>query len=261
MAVRSISLGLDVNPRVPLAVQKKCRTFFDLLGELFSGGSSFRIAFFATVAWCLWQRRNRLREHQPVWLLHELGDRAKALVMEYEEVNWLEQSLSIPRPRVRWSPPPADWYKANFDAAFSIESGSTAIGVVFRDQAGQVIAALCQNLGQVQSVDMAEALAARRAVIFARELSLFNIIVEGDCLHVIQALQRPNPCNLLFGHIIDETKRMGQLLRGCRFQHVRREGNSLAHSLAKKAVLTADVEVWVEDLPEEVVDVFQSDCS
>ena len=110
-------------------------------------------------------------------------------------------------------------------------------------------------------MDMAEALAARRAVIFARELSLFNIIVEGDCLHVIQALQRPNPCNLLFGHIIDETKRMGQLLRGCRFQHVRREGNSLAHSLARKAVLTADTEVWVEDLPEEVADVFQSDCS
>ena len=53
--------------------------------------------------------------------------------MEYEEVNWQEQSVSIPRPRVRWSPPPADWYKANFDAAFSTESGSAAIGVVFRD--------------------------------------------------------------------------------------------------------------------------------
>ena len=90
---------------------------------------------------------------------------------------------------------------------------------------------------------------------------MFNIIVEGDCLHVIQVLQRTDPCNMLFGHIIDETKRMGQLLRGCRFQHVRREGNSLAHSLAKKTVLTADMEVWVEALPEEVADVFQSDCS
>ena len=101
------------------------------------------------MAWCLWQRRNRLRERQPVWPLHELGDRAKALVMEYEDVNWKEQSVSIPRPRVRWFPPPAEWYKANFDAAFSKESGSTATGVVFRDQAGQVISTLCQNLGQV----------------------------------------------------------------------------------------------------------------
>ena len=51
------------------------------------------------------------------------------------------------------------------------------------------------------------------------------------------------------------------MLRGCRFQHVRREGNRLAHSLAKKAVLSADTKVWVEALTKEVVDVFQWDIS
>ena len=66
---------------------------------------------------------------------------------------------------------------------------------------------------------------------------------------------------MLFGHIIDETKRLGWMLRGCRFQHVRREGNILAHSLAKKAVLSADTKVWVEALTKEVVDVFQWDIS
>ena len=104
---------------------------------------------------------------------------------------------------------------------------------------------------------MAEALATQRAVIFSRELSLFNIIVEGDCLHVIQALQRTGPCYMLFGHIIDETKMLGRMMRGCRFQHVRRERNRLAHSLAKKTILFADTKVWVEALPKEVADVFQ----
>ena len=66
---------------------------------------------------------------------------------------------------------------------------------------------------------------------------------------------------MLFSHIIDETKRLGQMLRGCMFQHVRREGNRLARSLAKNAVLFADIEVWVEALPEEMADVFQSDLS
>ena len=66
---------------------------------------------------------------------------------------------------------------------------------------------------------------------------------------------------MLFGHIIDETKRLGWMLRGCRFQHVRREGNRLAHSLAKKAVLSTDTKVWVEALTKEVVDVFQWDIS
>ena len=106
---------------------------------------------------------------------------------------------------------------------------------------------------------MAEALTARSPVIFARELSLFNIIVEGDCLHVIQALKRSGPCPLLFGHIIDETKRLGRVLRSCMFQHVRRDVNRLAHNLAKKAVLSTDLEIWVEDLPKDVDVVFQSD--
>ena len=106
---------------------------------------------------------------------------------------------------------------------------------------------------------MAEALTTRRAVIFARELSLFNIIVEGDCLHVIQALKCSGPCPLLFGHIIDETKRLGRVLRSCMFQHVRRDVNRLAHSLVKKVVLSTNLEIWIEDLPEDVDVVFQSD--
>ena len=43
------------------------------------------------------------------------------------------------------------------------------------------------------------------------------------------------------------------------FQHVRRDENRLAHNLAKKAVLFADLEVWVEDLPEDMDVVFQAD--
>ena len=240
-------------------VQKKCRTFCDLLEEVFSAGPAKKVALFATVAWCIWQRRNRLRENQSTWKLHEIGDNAQRLVDEFWSVNSQESGAPIPRHRVRWSPPPEDCFKVNFDATFCEDSGLAGIGVVCRDNFGQVIAALRQNLGQVQSVEMAEALAARRAVVFAREMSLFCIIVEGDCLVVIQALRRSGLCPLLFGHIVDETKRLGSVLRSCEFQHVRREGNRLAHSLAKKAVLSADFEVWVEELLDDVDGVFQSD--
>ena len=44
-------------------VQKKCRTFCDLLEEVFSARPAKKVALFATVAWCIWQRRNRLREN------------------------------------------------------------------------------------------------------------------------------------------------------------------------------------------------------
>ena len=43
------------------------------------------------------------------------------------------------------------------------------------------------------------------------------------------------------------------------FQHVRREGNNLAHALARRAVLSADIVEWVEELPTDLEDVFQMD--
>jgi len=45
----------------------------------------------------------------------------------------------------------------------------------------------------------------------------------------------------------------------CSFHHVKREGNRLAHSLTHKAILSADMDVWVEELPEDLEDVFQGD--
>ncbi|KAK7840018.1 hypothetical protein CFP56_017232 [Quercus suber] len=108
---------------------------------------------------------------------------------------------------------------------------------------------------------MAEVLAAKRAVVFARELSFFEVLIKGDCLRIVQALQASNRCYTLYGHIIDETKRLACLLRRCHFQHVKRDGNRLAHDLARRAALAADTDVWVEDLPSDLDVVFQSDVT
>ena len=72
-------------------------------------------------------------------------------------------------------------------------------------------------MNSIHLVDTAEALAARRAVVLAGELSLFNEIFEGDCLHVIQALQCSGLCKTLFGHITEEVRSLGRALRHCSF--------------------------------------------
>ena len=61
--------------------------FLELLEFLFSHGSCYRVVPFTTVAWCLWQFHNRLRERQSMWLLHKLGEQAQDLVDEFWEVN------------------------------------------------------------------------------------------------------------------------------------------------------------------------------
>ena len=51
------------------------------------------------------------------------------------------------------------------------------------------------------------------------------------------------------------------IIKFCSFHHVKREGNKLAHSLARRAVLSANMDVWVEEIPEDLNAVFQGDLA
>ena len=108
-------------------------------------------------------------------------------------------------------------------------------------------------------MDAAEALACCRAVVFAKELCLLSVIVEGDSMRIVQAASNKRANLSLFGHVINEIHDSWSSFSRISFQHVRRDGNMLAHSLARRAVLSADTVVWVEELPSDLDDVFQMD--
>lgn len=74
---------------------------------------------------------------------------------------------------------------------------------------------------------------------------------------VVQALAGLVSCNTLFGQVIEDTKRLGESLRHCQFLHVSRDGNRLAHALVRRAISTADIDVWVKELPSDLDVVFQ----
>lgn len=144
--------------------------------------------------------------------MHEIGDRAKELVREFLVAhNSVLAVLPLPRSRrhVHWVPPPLGCYKANVDATSFETPDCTGTGVVVWDPEGCVIAALSQRVRLTQSVEMVKALAVRRAVVFAKELSLSNVFVEGDCLRVVQALAGSGCCNTLFGQVIEDTRWLG----------------------------------------------------
>ena len=63
-------------------------------------------------------------------------------------------------------------YKTNFDEVVFRESGEAGIGVVVRDAKGEIIAALAEKITFPGTVEMLEALAARRAVKFTVELGI-----------------------------------------------------------------------------------------
>ena len=96
-----------------------------------------------------------------MWPLHEISERAKALVVEFFNANKQEARLRIRSPPARWVPPDGDFYKVNYDAL-----GYVGLGVVIRNCIGHVIAALSQKIGLPHSMETIEALAALRVVVF-----------------------------------------------------------------------------------------------
>ena len=83
--------------------------------------------------------------------------------------------------------------------------------------------------------------------------------MEGDSLKVIQAVNKLRPCTTMFGHIIEEIRVVKSSMVFCSFNHVKRGGYKLAHTFARGAVLAADTDVWLEDVPLDLDDVFQYD--
>ena len=48
-------------PKFQFLIWKGCKSFVELLKHLFKEGTGLQVAVFATICWCLWERRNRIR--------------------------------------------------------------------------------------------------------------------------------------------------------------------------------------------------------
>ena len=67
----------------------------------------------------------------------------------------------------RWKPPGAGLFKINFNGAVFADRSLAGLGIVIRDEFGLIIVTLSQKIPLPSSVELVEALAARRALIFA----------------------------------------------------------------------------------------------
>ena len=67
-----------------------------------------------------------------------------------------------------------------------------------------------------------------------------------------------NLFQIMYGYVVDDIRFLSSSIF-CSFLHVKRKGNRLTYALARQAVSSADTDVWLEDLPPNLNDVFQFD--
>lgn len=115
------------------------------------------------------------------------------------------------------------------------ELGAASLGVVIRDHEGGVIGALSERIALPPSVEDVEALAGRKVILFAQELGLQEVIVEGDAKIIINNLNTDDDCMASFGHLMEDSRQLVASFRAFAFSHVKRKLNSVADKLAKLA--------------------------
>ena len=133
--------------------------------------------------------------------------------------------------------------------------------MVIRDSEGMVIAALSERISLPSTVEDVEALACRKAISFAIEMGLQDVIFEVDSEIIYRHLVSDSTCMAAFGHIIEDSRRLITSLRKVSFSHVRRNGNRVADKLAKLAKYLYEPQVWIEDIHRDVTDYVTLDRS
>lgn len=96
---------------------------------------------------------------------------------------------------------------------------------------------------------------------FALELDITNAVFEGDSESICRELQDPGPSLALHGHLIQDVKILSNSFHSVNFSQVRREGNTVAHALARSAISRPSLTIWMEDVPPDIRHLVQADSN
>jgi hypothetical protein len=155
----------------------------------------------------IWLRRNSIvfggTLSSPTHMVKSTMD----FLTEFHAAQLLPPTASVARTqsvRQLWRRPPEGVVKVNWDAALDKDTKMMGVGVIVRDERGDVLATLCTTIPFVTDPTIAEAIAAWKAVELGCELGFQRVILEGDALEIVKALRQAEPSWSRYGQLIED---------------------------------------------------------
>lgn len=203
----------------------------------------------AVMARKIWLRRNSVVHGGDFIHPSILFREASSSLEEFRRVNSHEPVVQYPLlvvPTILWHKPSSGKLKINWDVAVDKGHGRIGVGIIVRDHEGFVLAAHSTTKNILVEPVVAKALAALYAVNFCREMNFYDILMEGDALQIVSAVKMESKYWSRYGHIVDGIKVGLHTLRSWHIDHVKRDANTTAHSLAQEAILSVIDKVYIE---------------
>ena len=182
---------------------------------------------------------------EPTVPVCQVAPKVVGALQEFQQLHPTHAVIPRTACAVKWRPPIAPCVKANFDGAIFSQDGLAGTNVIIRNEQGLVMAALSQQIPSPTSVEMVEVLAARQALVFAKELGFDRMVLEGDSKTVIKAILGDYMDCSYMGHVLQDIKMLSSSFSFISVKHIHREGNCVAHKLARRAIRNPFL-VWME---------------
>ncbi|CAN0854892.1 hypothetical protein LINGRAHAP2_LOCUS6054 [Linum grandiflorum] len=191
------------------------------------------------VMWGLWKERNeRVWQHtsRPEEMVVKQGRDAVKEWCQRDAGRSLAVATQPSMVCKKWHRPPVGVLKLNVDAAFFANEVSFGVGLALRGRAGQLMGYRHKRFNGLPAVKEGEARAVLEGLQWAEELGYEQLIIETDCLEVQRAMATAVADVTEFGRLIAECKRRLNLKPGISVLFGRRDGNGVAHMVARRAI-------------------------
>lgn len=221
------------------------RDFTDIVWEIKLNKLELDWELFAIMAWSLWSNRNSICHRGKCKEVALIAREVTTYAKEVRQTNEV-QSRPSPLGRQVWTPPRRGCYKVNVDGVVFKEMNCCGVGVVIRNEGGQIMGALSKRLDFPLKVLETEEKAVEEGSILARDLSLRNIYVESDAQVVVKSSNTQGQISSSIHKVIEGTKMELHGFDIWEVNHIYRAKNSAAHIMAKHAKFISDCCIWVE---------------
>ena len=137
----------------------------------------------------------------------------------------------------------------------------SGIGIVIRDNNSLVMASMSKLLPQLYTPMEIEALVASTALEFASELGFGLSILETDSQVLANALRNNSPYLSSNGLLMEDIRFNASLFNQLLYSHIKREGNKVAHNLARHSICISDFLVWMKTIPPPFISFVLADIA
>jgi ribonuclease HI len=179
-------------------------------------------------------------------------------ILDVEEKRFHTCNLEHNVQNLQWTPPPEGWCKLNIDGSFGTE-GDAGAGIVVRDHNGDILLSSCRELSACRDALEAELSAVREGLSLTLHWCTQSIIVEVDCLEIINLVKNEELDRSVNTSLIEEIKTLLKVRQTC-ITHVKRGQNISSHYMANYARTSSRTAVWLASGPDGLAGTFQTSC-